>query len=277
MGDLFWVTIQGDYQYRNSPEKLDNLWVRNANESMVPVNSLVTTSMTTSPDVIERFNDYLATKIVVEPKNGITVTQIMQDMAQAADKILPKEYSHTWYGVSYQQDSGGGTSAFAFAFGMVMIFLVLAGQFEMWRLPLVVIMAIPFALFGAGAILFMRGLDNDLYFQISLITLLGLSAKNSILITEFAIEHWREGMSTVDAALIAAKQRFRPIIMTSLAFILGALPLALAHGANSNAEHSVGTGIIGGMLGSTLISIIFVPLFFVVIMGKKTHVKDEEE
>ena len=277
MGDLFWVTIQGDYQYRNSPEKLDNLWVRNANESMVPVNSLVTTSMTTSPDVIERFNDYLATKIVVEPKNGITVTQIMQDMAQAADKILPKEYSHTWYGVSYQQDSGGGTSAFAFAFGMVMIFLVLAGQFEMWRLPLVVIMAIPFALFGAGAILFMRGLDNDLYFQISLITLLGLSAKNSILITEFAIEHWREGMSTVDSALIAAKQRFRPIIMTSLAFILGALPLAIAHGANSNAEHSVGTGIIGGMLGSTLISIIFVPLFFVVIMGKKTHIKDDEE
>lgn len=277
MGDLFWVTIQGDYQYRNSPEKLDNLWVRNADESMVPVNSLVTTSMTTSPDVIERFNDYLATKIVVEPKNGITVTQIMKDMAQAADKILPKEYSHTWYGVSYQQDNGGGTSTFAFAFGMVMIFLVLAGQFEMWRLPLVVIMAIPFALFGAGAILFMRGLDNDLYFQISLITLLGLSAKNSILITEFAIEHWREGMSTVDAALIAAKQRFRPIIMTSLAFILGALPLAIAHGANSNAEHSVGTGIIGGMLGSTLISIIFVPLFFVVIMGKKTHVQDEDD
>ncbi|MEN9946040.1 MAG: hypothetical protein RLZZ293_426 [Pseudomonadota bacterium] len=269
MGDLFWVTIQSDYQYRRSPQDLNNLWVKNASESMVPINSVVTTSMTTSPDVIERFNDYLATKIVVEPKNGVTVSQIMQDMAQAAQQVLPKEYNYTWYGVSYQQDSSNATSAFAFAFGMVMIFLVLAGQFEMWRLPLVVLMAIPFALFGAGAILFMRGLDNDLYFQISLITLLGLSAKNSILITEFAIEHWRNGMSTVDSAIIAAKQRFRPIIMTSLAFILGALPLALAHGANSNAEHSVGTGIIGGMLGSTLISIIFVPLFFVVIMGNK--------
>ena len=156
-----------------------------------------------------------------------------------------------------------------------MILLGLDGQFEMWRLPLVVIMAIPFALFGAGAILLMRGLNNDLYFQISLITLLGLSAKNSILITEFAIEHWREGTSTVESALIAARQRFRPIIMTSLAFILGTLPLAIAHGANSNAEHSVGTGIIGGMLGSTLISIIFVPLFFVVIMGKKKRPGEE--
>ncbi|RTK99491.1 MAG: efflux RND transporter permease subunit [Proteobacteria bacterium] len=269
MGDLFWVTIQSDYNNRRLPSNLSNIWVKNESGSMVPVNSVVDSSMTTSPDVIERFNDYLATKIVVEPKNGVTINQAMQYMQAAAMKILPKEYSYTWYGVSYQQDSGGATSAFAFAFGMVMIFLVLAGQFEMWRLPLVVIMAIPFALFGAGAILFIRGLDNDLYFQISLITLLGLSAKNSILITEFAIDHWRNGMSTVDAAIIAARLRFRPIIMTSLAFILGTLPLAIAHGANSNAEHSVGTGIIGGMLGSTLISIVFVPMFFVVIMGKK--------
>ena len=274
MGDLFWVTVQSDYQYRRTPEQLDNLYVRNESNVMVPVNSVVRTSMTTAPDVIERFNDYLATKVVVEPRDGVSIQQIMQLMQTTVEQILPKEYSYTWYGVAYQQDSGGSTSAYAFAFGMIMIFLVLAGQFEMWRLPLVVLMAIPFALFGAGAILFARGLANDLYFQISLITLLGLSAKNSILIVEFAIEHWREGMPAIDAALIAARQRFRPIIMTSLAFILGALPLALAHGANSNAEHSVGTGIIGGMLGSTLISIIFIPLFFVVIMGTKTHTAD---
>jgi hydrophobe/amphiphile efflux-1 (HAE1) family protein len=269
MGDLFWVTLQGDYAYRRSPEQLSNILVKNESGFMVPVNSLVKTKMITAPDVIERFNDYLATKIVVEPQNGATITQIMQLMQQVTVKIIPREYSYTWYGVSYQQDSGGTTSAFAFAFGLIMIFLVLAGQFEMWRLPLVVIMGVPFALFGAGIILWLRGLDNDLYFQISLITLLGLSAKNSILITEFALEHWRAGMSTVDAVVLAARERFRPIIMTSLAFILGALPLALAHGANSNAEHSVGTGIIGGMLGSTLIAIIFIPLFFVLIMGNK--------
>ncbi|MDQ5920775.1 MAG: multidrug efflux pump [Pseudomonadota bacterium] len=269
MGDLFWVILEGDDQFRKSPFQLDNLWIKNSSESMVPINSLVTTSMTTAPDVIERVNDFLATKIVVEPKPGITIQSAMMIIKAALDQVLPKEYSYVWFGVSYQQQSGNATSIMAFAFGLVMIFLVLAGQFEMWRLPVVVLMAIPFALFGAGGILFLRGLTDDLYFQISLITLLGLSAKNAILIAEFALEHWRAGMSTVDSALIAARQRFRPIIMTSLAFILGTLPLAFASGANSNAEHSVGTGIIGGMLGSTFISTIFVPLFFVVIMGKK--------
>ena len=269
MGDLFWVILQGDEQFRKSPFQLDNLWVKNANESMVPVNSVVNTEMTTSPDVIERVNDFLATKIVVEPREGITIQDAMRLIQSAIIQVLPKEYSYTWYGVSYQQQSGNATSIMAFAFGIVMIFLVLAGQFEMWRLPIVVLMAIPFALFGASGILFLRNLTVDLYFQIGLITLLGLSAKNAILIAEFALEHWRGGLPTVESALIAARQRFRPIVMTSLAFILGTLPLAFAHGANSNAEHSVGTGIIGGMLGSTFISTIFVPVFFVVIMGKK--------
>lgn len=276
MGDLFWVAIQSDANFRRTPFQLDNLFVKNSNESMVPLNSLVKTSFITAPDVIERFNDYLATKIVVETKPGVTIQDTMQVIKAAIDKVLPKEYSYSWYGVSYQQQSGNATSGLAFAFGLVMIFLVLAGQFEMWRLPVVVMMAVPFALFGAGAILFTRGLTNDLYFQISLITLLGLSAKNAILIVEFAIHHWNQGMSTRDAVLHSARQRFRPIIMTSLAFILGTIPLAFASGANSNAEHSVGTGIIGGMLGSTIISTIFVPLFFVVIIGKKKPAKDED-
>lgn len=277
MGDLFWVTIQGDAKYRRTQFQLDNLFVLNSNESMVPINTLVHSSMTTSPDVIERFNDFLAAKIVVNPKPGFTVQDTMKLIQSALASVLPIDYSFSWYGVSYQQDNSNMTSVLAFCFGIVMIFLVLAGQFEMWRLPIVVVMGIPFALFGAGLILFARGLTNDLYFQISLITLLGLSAKNSILITEFAIDHWRDGMATVDAILLAARQRFRPIIMTSLAFILGAFPLAIASGANSNAEHSVGTGIIGGMLGSTLIATLFVPLFFVVIMGKKKHIDNEDE
>lgn len=276
IGDLFWVTIEGDSQYRQNLFQLDNLFIKNESNVMVPLNSLVTTTMTTAPDVIERFNDFLGTKIVVDPKPGVTIQDTMKLIQKTLIEVLPIDYGYSWYGVSYQQGKSNSTSVLAFVFGMIMIFLVLAGQFEMWRLPLVVIMGIPFALFGAGAILFTRGLTNDLYFQISLITLLGLSAKNSILITEFAIEHWRSGMSTVDAILIASRQRFRPIIMTSIAFILGALPLAIAHGANSNAEHSVGTGIIGGMLGSTLIATLFVPLFFVVIMGKK-ELKDEQD
>ncbi len=160
---------------------------------MVAINSLVKTKFATTPDVIERVNDYLATKIVVEQTPGITIQDTMKIITKVLDQVLPKEYSYSWYGVSYQQQSGNTTSVLAFLFGLVMIFLVLAGQFEMWRLPIVVMMAIPFALFGAGGILLLRGLTNDLYFQISLITLLGLSAKNAILITEFAIQHWRDG------------------------------------------------------------------------------------
>lgn len=276
MGDLFWVTVQSDAEFRRTPYQISNLYIKNSNESLVAVNSLIKTKFTTSPDVIERVNDYLATKIVVEQKPGVTIQDAMKIIKNALDTVLPKEYSYTWYGVSYQQQSGNATSVMAFVFGIVMIFLVLAGQFEMWRLPIVVMMAIPFALFGAGGILLCRGLTDDLYFQISLITLLGLSAKNAILITEFAIQHWREGLSAVDSVLIASRQRFRPIVMTSLAFVLGALPLAFAHGANSNAEHSVGTGIIGGMIGSTFIATIFVPLFFVVVMGKKQPKLEEE-
>lgn len=269
MGSLFWVTMQGDSQYRRNPFMLNNLFVRSESGNMVPMSSLVTSKFSNAPEVIERFNDYLGAKIVVDPKDGVTIPEIMTKIKAACDEILPKSYSFSWYGVSFQQQEASSSAYIAFAFGLVMIFLVLAAQFEMWRLPIVVIMGVPFALFGAGLILFMRGLTSDLYFQISLITLLGLSAKNSILITEFAIENCRAGMETYDAVLQAARQRFRPIVMTSLAFILGALPLAFASGANSNAEHSVGTGIIGGMLGSTFIATIFVPMFFVVIMGKK--------
>ncbi len=269
MGSLYWVTMQGDAHYRKNPFMLNNLFVRNESGIMVPMGSITNTKFANAPEVIERFNDYLGAKIVVDPKNGYTIHDIMKIIKATCNEVLPKSYSFSWYGVSFQQEATSMSSFLAFGFGIVMIFLVLAAQFEMWRLPIVVVMGIPFALFGAGLILLLRGLNSDLYFQISLITLLGLSAKNSILITEFALENCRNGLSTIDAVLLAARQRFRPIVMTSLAFILGALPLAFASGANSNAEHSVGTGIIGGMIGSTLIATIFVPMFFVVIMGKK--------
>lgn len=276
-GDLYWVTLQSDAKYRQNPFQLNNLFVKPLSASMmVPLGSVTTTKLVNGPEVIERFNDYLGAKIIVEPNIGYTTSEIMKLIEKINLEILPKSYEFSWYGVSYQQKSNSLASMLAFLFAMVMIFLVLAAQFEMWRLPVVVIMGVPFALFGALAILLMRGLNNDLYFQISLITLLGLSSKNSILITEFALEHCRSGMKTIDAVLLASKQRFRPIIMTSLAFILGALPLAFAHGANSNAEHSVGTGIIGGMIGSTFIATIFVPMFFVVVMGHKVAKPKED-
>ncbi len=274
MGSLYWVTMQGDSQYRETPFQLNNLAVKSTNGAMVPLSSITTTKFGTAPDVIERFNDYLGAKIIVEPNDGYTINDVMTVVDTATASQLPRDYSSFWYGISYQQQSSNLNSMLAFLFGVVMIFLVLAAQFEMWRLPFVVILAIPFALCAAGAMLLMRGLENDLYFQISLITLLGLSAKNSILITEFAIEHYRAGLNATEAVLLAARQRFRPIIMTSLAFILGSLPLVFASGANSNAQHSVGTGIVGGMLGSTFIATLFIPLFFVLIMGNKRKQKE---
>ena len=155
----------------------------------------------------------------------------------------------------------------AFVFGIIMVFLILAALYELWGLPLAVLMAIPFALFGAAIMLLISGRPNDIFFQVSLLTLIGLSTKNAILIVEFALDGYRnQGMSARDAAIEGARLRFRPIIMTSLAFILGAMPLVLADGAGANSQHSVGTGIVGGMLGSTLFAILFVPLFFTTFM-----------
>ena len=275
IGDLYWVILQGDSMYRQSPFQLDNLWVRNSNNYMVPINSVVTTKFTTQPDVIERVNNFLASKIIVEPEKNVTVDDTITIIKNVIDKIIPKNYSYVWYGVSYLEQNTNKLSIIAFIFAIIVIFLVLAAQFEMWRLPLVVILSIPFALFGAGLSLYFRSLSNDLYFQISLITLLGLSAKNAILIVEFSLEYWKSGKAIIDATILAAKQRFRPIVMTSLAFILGTIPLVYSTGANSNAQHSVGTGILGGMIGSTFISTLFVPMFFVLIMGNKKYVNED--
>src|SRR5690606_29322729 len=172
-----------------------------------------------------------------------------------------------WSGASYQEIKAGNQAPIVLAFGMVVVFLVLAAQYERWSLPLAVLLAVPFAIFGALAAIWLRGLNQDIYFQIGLLTLVGLSAKNAILIIEFCVVLRREGATLTEAALEAARLRFRPIVMTSLAFILGVVPLATATGAGAAARHSIGTGVIGGMLAATFLAIFFVPVFFVVIQG----------
>ncbi|MDO9059213.1 MAG: efflux RND transporter permease subunit, partial [Bradyrhizobium sp.] len=171
-------------------------------------------------------------------------------------------YSIGWTGSAYQEISTAGTGYQGFLFGLLMVFLILAAQYERWSLPLAVLTAVPFALFGAIVAIWLRGIENDIYFQIGLITLIGLAAKNAILIVDFAAARHREGLSVYDAAIEAARLRFRPIIMTSLAFILGVLPLAISTGAGSASRHSIGTGVIGGMIAATFLAIIFVPFFF---------------
>jgi multidrug efflux pump len=183
----------------------------------------------------------------------------------AQEVLVPKGYAIDWSGISYQERKAGGQSVFAFAFGLLMVFLVLAAQYESWSVPFAVILAVPFGVFGALSAVWLGGMSNDIYFQIGLVTLIGLSAKNAILIIEFANQRYAQGMSAIDAVIEAARLRFRPIVMTSMAFILGVTPLVVATGAGAAGRRSIGTGVFGGMLAATFLAIFFVPLFFVLI------------
>lgn len=272
--DLWWVILQADYQFRKTPEMLNTVYLKNNKGDIIPAGSVATMQYRNSAEVVTRLNDFLASQIVANPANGHTSGEVMDAISDAVPKLLGKSYTVSWFGPSYQQAIAGSTSNIAFGLGVIMVFLILAALYELWTLPLAIMMALPFALLGAAITLIVFNKPNDIYFQVSMLTLIGLSAKNAILITEFAIDGVRrEGMSYRDAALHAARIRFRPIIMTSIAFILGAVPLVTAEGAGANSQHSVGLGIIGGMIGSTCIATLFVPLFFIIVMNMSSDRK----
>lgn len=268
--DLWWVLIQSDYKFRNNPNLLNVVYAKNSAGNIIPVGSVANFEYTLGAELVTRFNDYLGSQIIVNPnaKTHATSGDVMKVIAEAVPDCLGKSYEIKWFGPAYQQALAGSQSIIAFSLGLIMVFLILSALYEMWALPLAILMALPFALLGAALTLLIFRMPNDIYFQVSMLTLIGLSAKNAILITEFAIEGVRqENQSYRDAAIHAARVRFRPIIMTSIAFILGAIPLATAAGAGANSQHSVGYGIIGGMLGSTCFATLFVPLFFIVVMN----------
>ncbi|HLX54045.1 MAG TPA: efflux RND transporter permease subunit, partial [Aquella sp.] len=266
--DLWWVILQSDYKFRDTPELLNTVFVKSAySNQMLPIGSMAKVEFRTGPEVVTRYNDYLASQLIANPKPGYTTGEVMDAITDATTKVLGEDYQLQWFGPAYQQAQTGSSSSIALIMGIVMVFLILAALYELWGLPFSILMAMPFSLFGAAIALLLTGRPNDIFFQVSLITLIGLSAKNAILIVEFALDAVNEhNMTPKDAALEGARLRFRPIVMTSLAFILGALPLALANGAGANSQHSVGTGIIGGMIGSTFLATLFVPLFFATIM-----------
>lgn len=269
MQDLVWVILEMDYPFRKTIQNLSNIYLKSSNtQEMIPVNSVVTVTEGHDAQVIQRFNDYFATKITVFPADGYSAGDVM-NAVDAELSSIPKEYNYEWYGTSYMQKKAQSTSANAFVFSLIMIYLVLAALYEMWRLPWVVMMGIPCALFGSAVILFLSGKENDLYFQISLIALLGLSAKNIILLVEFALQRYEAGHDLAESAIHSLKIRFRPIVMTSVTFIAGTVPLVLASGAGANAQHSVGLGIIGGILGSVFLGTLLTPAFFVMIMKRK--------
>jgi len=256
------VTLQSDAPYRKQPENITQLYTRSRRNEMVPLSALVRTSYVTGPDLMPRFNGFPAAQVTGGASPGRSSGEAITAMEEVANEVLPQGYSFAWSGMAFQEKQSGGTSANAFIFGLIIVFLILAAQFESWVLPGSVMTAVPFGILGALVFNWIRGLENDVYFQIGLLVLIGLGAKNAVLRVAFATELRKQGLSIMEATIQAGEERLRPIIMTSLAFILGVLPLAIATGAGANARHSIGTGIMGGMIGETTLAMLYVPLFF---------------
>jgi HAE1 family hydrophobic/amphiphilic exporter-1/multidrug efflux pump len=268
-GRTWQVLMSADARYRKRPDDIGRMWVRSAAGDMVPVSALASVAYSAGPETLDRFNNLPAVKLLGQGKPGVSSGQAIAAVEQIAREVLPPDFSFDWGGASYQEKRSSGTSGIALVLAAVMAFLILAAQYERWSLPFSVLLAMPFGMFGALVAVSMRGMNNDVYFQIGLVTLLGLAAKNAILIVEYASLKQSEGMSPAAAALEAARLRFRPIIMTSMAFILGVLPLAVSSGAGAGARHSVGTGVMGGMLAATFLAIFFVPMFYKVITARR--------
>ena len=259
---VWWVILQSDAKYRQDPGDLTRLYTRSKDGKMVPLSALVSTKWVAGPDLLPHFNGFPAAKINGNPAPGYSSGDALAAMEATAKEVLPPGYTFAWSGLAYEEKKSGGTSAIAFVFGLIIVFLVLAAQYESWTLPGAVMSAVPFGILGALVTNWLRGLDNDVYFQIGLLVLIGLGAKNAVLRVSAAVEFRHQGKSIMEATVLAGEQRLRPIIMTSLAFAAGCLPLALALGAGANARHSIGTGIIGGMLGETTLAMLYVPLLF---------------
>jgi hydrophobe/amphiphile efflux-1 (HAE1) family protein len=271
-GRIYRVQMQADAAYRAKPEDLGNVYVRSTTTGeMIPLKAVITVSHVMGPEQLERFNGFVAAKVLGSGKPGVSSNDAIAAVAEVAKTALPAGYELAWSGQAYQELRTGSASIFAFASAIVMVFLILAALYERWRLPFAVVLTVPFALAGALALVWLRGMQNDIYFQIGLVVLIGLAAKNAILIVEFAQQGYLAGKSPIDAALDAARLRFRPIVMTSLAFMFGVAPLAFSSGAGSAARQSMGTGVLGGMLVSTFIATVFVPLFFTMLTQRRNE------
>ncbi|MCI1280541.1 MAG: multidrug efflux RND transporter permease subunit [Nitrospira sp.] len=269
-GRVYRVQTEAEPQYRSTPADISKIYVRALNSgqgpTMIPLDTVVSTSYGSGPDPVTHFNGFNTALVLGSAAPGYSSGEALDALQRAAQEVLvPQGFDIDWSGISYQERKAGNQSVSAFAFGLLMVFLVLAAQYESWAVPFAVILAVPFGVFGALVAVWLFGMTNDIYFQIGLVTLIGLAAKNAILIVEFANQRYEHGLSLMDAAMEAATLRFRPIIMTSMAFILGVVPLVIATGAGAASRHSIGTGVLGGMLAATFLAVFFVPLFFVLV------------
>ena len=277
LGRTFQVRMQAEADYRLLPESLHDVYVRTSNGEMVPLSAIMTLERRTAPQTMERYNVFPAAHLMGDPAPGYSSGQALAAMDQVAADVLSNDYALGWVGSALQEMLASADTTIIFVLALVMVFLILAAQYESWSLPLAVLTAVPFGVFGALVATWLRGLSNDVYFQVALVTLVGLAAKNAILIVEFAVEAWRDGRSLDVAAMHAARLRFRPIVMTSLAFILGCVPLAISSGAGANSRHAIGTAVVGGMLAATCLATLFIPFFFRFIMSVSLRLQGKRD
>jgi hydrophobe/amphiphile efflux-1 (HAE1) family protein len=264
-GRTFRVTLQADTNARASASDLSRLYVRNATGGMVPLGTLGTLKPIVGPETVPHYNNYASALINGTPAPGYSSGQAVKAMERAANTALSRDFAFEWTGITFQELKAGSLATIIFALAIVFVFLILAAQYESWTMPFMVLLAVPLALFGALLALWLRGLQTDVYSQIGFVMLIGLSAKNAILIVEFARRRREDGLGIVEAAMEAARLRLRPILMTAFAFILGVVPLMVASGAGAASRQSIGTTVFGGMVAATILTLIFVPVFYATI------------
>jgi HAE1 family hydrophobic/amphiphilic exporter-1 len=269
------VYVQADRDFRAEAKDIKEFYVRSDSGAMIPMDNLVTIEQTTTPQVISHYNLFRSVEIDGSAAPGFSSGQAITAMEDLAHKVLPQGYSFEWTGLSLEELQSGSTTLILFALGTLVVYLTLSAQYESFVLPFIVLLAVPMALLGALAAQSGRGLENDVYCQIGLVMLVGLSSKNAILIVEFAEQLRHRGIPLIEATVEAARIRLRPILMTSLAFILGVLPLVLASGAGEKGRHSVGTTVFGGMIMSTILNLFFIPVLYLIIEGWRERGKKE--
>jgi HAE1 family hydrophobic/amphiphilic exporter-1 len=266
------VYVQADKQFRAGAQDMKQFYVRSDSGAMVPLDNLISITQTTTPQVISHYNLFRSAEIDGSAAPGFSSGQAIAAMDELAKK-MPQGFSYSWTGLSLEELQSGGTTLILFGLGVVVVYLTLSAQYESFVLPFIVLLAVPMALLGALGAQWSRGLQNDVFCQVGLVMLVGLSSKNAILIVEFAEQLRQRGMPLVEAAIQSAAIRLRPILMTSLAFILGVVPLVIATGAGENGRHSVGTTVFGGMIMSTVLNLLFIPVLYLIIEGWREHGK----
>jgi multidrug efflux pump len=272
------VYVQGEAAARMTPEDLNKWYVRNDSGTMVPLSAIATGEWIYGSPKLSRYNGVAAMEILGTPAPGYSSGDAMAEVEALAEK-LPDGIGYSFTGLSYEERLSGSQAPALYAISLLFVFLCLAALYESWSIPIAVLLVVPLGVIGALIATSMRGLSNDVFFQVGLLVTVGLAAKNAILIVEFAKELHEQGKSLVDAAAEACRMRLRPIIMTSLAFILGVVPLAISSGAGSGSQHAIGTGVIGGMITATVLAIFWVPMFYVAVssMFKSKYDKEHEK